>query len=111
MHCSISSICDNGKIFVTVVPTEGIPTLTQWWGLCGQMILSSAGSGATGMASCARQVKGDDPDKKGYPGPPGWGLCVRQTVSPHKFSERIRLLNEGPQLMHSSLRQRSWITQ
>jgi hypothetical protein len=20
------------------------------------------------------QVKGDDPDKKGYPGPPGWGL-------------------------------------
>jgi len=22
-------------------PTEGIPTLTQWWGLCGQMILRS----------------------------------------------------------------------
>ena len=22
-------------------PTEGIPTLTQWWGLCGQMILWS----------------------------------------------------------------------
>jgi hypothetical protein len=20
-------------------PTKGIPTLTQWWGLCGQMIL------------------------------------------------------------------------
>jgi len=28
--------------------------------------------------------KGDDPDKKGYPGPPGWGLGVRLTVSPHK---------------------------
>jgi hypothetical protein len=28
---------------------------------------------ATGRASHARQFKGDDPDKKGYPGPPGWG--------------------------------------
>jgi hypothetical protein len=27
---------------------------------------------ATGRASHARQVKGDDPVKKGYPGPPGW---------------------------------------
>jgi len=26
---------------------------------------------ATGRVSHARQVKGDDPDKKGYPGPPG----------------------------------------
>jgi hypothetical protein len=32
---------------------------------------------ATGRASHARQVKDDDPDKKGYPGPPGWGLGVR----------------------------------
>jgi hypothetical protein len=30
---------------------------------------------ATGRASHARQVKGNDPDKKGYPGPPGWGLA------------------------------------
>ena len=29
---------------------------------------------ATSRASPARQVKGDDPDKKGYPGPPGWGV-------------------------------------
>jgi len=36
---------------------------------------------ATGMASHARQVRGDDPDKKGYPGPPGWGLGVRLTTS------------------------------
>jgi len=41
-------------------------------------------SDATGMASCVRQVIGDDPDKKGYPGPPGWGLGVRLTVSPRK---------------------------
>jgi hypothetical protein len=39
---------------------------------------------ATGRASHARQVKGDDPDKKGYPGPPGWGLGVRLTTLPHK---------------------------
>jgi len=36
---------------------------------------------ATGRASHARQVKGDDPDKKGYPGPPGWGLGMRLTTS------------------------------
>jgi len=39
---------------------------------------------ATGRASHARQVKGDDPDKKGYPGHPGWGLGVRLTTSPRK---------------------------
>ena len=44
----------------------------------------AGGSDATGMASRARQVKGDDPDKKGYPGPPGWGLGVRLTVLPRK---------------------------
>jgi hypothetical protein len=37
---------------------------------------------AAGRASHARQVKGDDPDKKGYPGPPGWGFGVGLT-SPH----------------------------
>jgi hypothetical protein len=39
---------------------------------------------ATGRASHARQVKGDDPDKKGYPGPPGLGLGVRLTTPPCK---------------------------
>jgi hypothetical protein len=33
-------------------------------------------------ASHARQVKGDDPDKKGYPGPPGLGFGVGLTT-PH----------------------------
>jgi hypothetical protein len=28
---------------------------------------------ATAMGSKARQVKGDDPDEKEYPGPAGWG--------------------------------------
>ena len=31
---------------------------------------------ATGRSLRTRQVKGDDPDKKRYPGPPGWGLGV-----------------------------------
>jgi hypothetical protein len=39
---------------------------------------------ATGRASHARQVKGDDPDKKGYPGPPGWGFGVELTTSHSK---------------------------
>jgi hypothetical protein len=34
-----------------------------------------------GRLSYAGQVKGDDPDEKGYPGPPGWGLGVRLTNS------------------------------
>jgi hypothetical protein len=39
---------------------------------------------ATGRVSHARQVKGDDPDKKGYSGPPGWRLGVRLTTPSHK---------------------------
>jgi hypothetical protein len=38
---------------------------------------------ATGRASHERQVTGDDTDKKGYPGPPGWGFGVGLTT-PHK---------------------------
>jgi hypothetical protein len=37
---------------------------------------------ATGRASHARQVKGDDPDIKGYLGPPGWGFGV-ELKTPH----------------------------
>jgi hypothetical protein len=37
---------------------------------------------ATGRAYHARQVNGYDPDKKGYPGPPGWGFGVGLTT-PH----------------------------
>jgi hypothetical protein len=39
---------------------------------------------ATDRASRARQVKGDDPDEKGYPGPPGWGLGVGLTTPNRK---------------------------
>jgi hypothetical protein len=46
---------------------------------------------ATGRAYYARQVKGDDPDKKGYPGPPGWGFGVGLTT-PHS---KLRKLSKG----------------
>jgi hypothetical protein len=36
---------------------------------------------ATGRTSHARQVKGDDPDKKGYPFPPGWVFGVGLTTT------------------------------
>jgi len=39
---------------------------------------------ATGRATLAGQVEGDGPDERGYPGPPGWGLGMRLTTSPHE---------------------------
>jgi len=50
---------------------------------------------ATGRASHARQVKGDDPDEKGYPGPPGWGLDMRLTISPCKKNIVTKLQAEA----------------
>jgi hypothetical protein len=44
----------------------------------------AGGSVATGRVSHAKQVKDDDPDKKGYAGPPGWGLGVRFTTPRRK---------------------------
>jgi hypothetical protein len=62
-------------------PPKGIPTLVQRWGLHGRMILRAmlAVAYATGRASHARQVKGDDPDKKGYPDAPDCGFGMRLT--------------------------------
>jgi len=53
--------------------------------VCGHMIPTTmmAVAYATDRASHARQIKGDDPDKKGYPGPPGWGLGMRLRTPPH----------------------------
>jgi hypothetical protein len=44
----------------------------------------AGGSVAAGRVSHAGQVKGDDPDRKGYPGPPGFGLGVGLTGPPRK---------------------------
>jgi hypothetical protein len=51
---------------------------------------------AIGRASHARQVKGDDPDKKGYPGPPGWGFSVG-LITPHS-KKLLRKSNKGKKL-------------
>jgi hypothetical protein len=48
------------------------------------MILYAGGSVAASRVSHAGQVKGDDPDKTGYPGPPGWGLGVELEAPPRK---------------------------
>ena len=42
-----------------------------------------------GPPSHARQVKDDDPDKKGYPGPPGWALGVGPTT-PHRKTRHVK---------------------
>ena len=58
--------------------------MKQWWGLCGPE--GYAGSSvATSRASHAREVKGDDPDKEGHPGPSSWGLGVALTTPTHKI--------------------------
>jgi hypothetical protein len=49
---------------------------------------------ATGRDSHTRQVKGDDPDKKGYPGPPGWEFGVGLTT-PHSKNLLLRKFNKG----------------
>jgi hypothetical protein len=50
---------------------------------------------ATGRASHVRQVKGDDPDKKGYPGLPGWGFGLGLRTPDSKKILLLRKLNKG----------------
>jgi hypothetical protein len=52
---------------------------------------------ATGRASHARQVKGDDPDEKGYSGPPGWVLGMRLTTSTCKKKKYCYETSSGGQ--------------
>ena len=61
---------------------------------------------ATGRATLAGQVGGDGPDKRGYPGPPGWGLGVRLTTSPCKKIVVTKPYNKPRNVMNTRLRQR-----
>jgi hypothetical protein len=42
---------------------------------------------ATGRATLAGQVEGDGPDKRGYPGPPGWALSDWPAISSLKKNQ------------------------
>jgi hypothetical protein len=80
---------------VRVVPTPGkYPYFDVVMGLALSNDPESyaGGSIATNRATHARQVKGDDPNKKGYPGPPGWGLGVGLTSPPFKKCSVEKLL-------------------
>jgi hypothetical protein len=50
---------------------------------------------ATGRASHARQVKGDDPDNKGYPGPPGVGLTTPHSKKTYCYESRTKEKLDG----------------
>jgi len=64
---------------------------------------------ATGRATLAGQVEGDGPDKKRYPGPPGWGLGVRLTTSPCKKIIVLKPYKKPRNVMNTRLRQRTRI--
>jgi hypothetical protein len=49
---------------------------------------------APGRAFHARQVNGDDPDKKGHPGPPCWGFGVGLTTL-HSKNLLLRKSSQG----------------
>ena len=60
----------------------------------------AGGSVATGRACHGRQVKGDDPDEKEYPGPPGWGVGVGLTTPPSKKKKLIVTKVEQRKMLH-----------
>jgi len=74
---------------ITAVEVKLSLKVSLLWGSSGACWIndpeSYAGSSvATGRASHATQIEVDDPDKKGYPGPPSWRLGVGLKTPPHK---------------------------
>jgi hypothetical protein len=52
---------------------------------------------ATGRASHAKEVKGDDTEKKGYADPPGWGFGVGLTT-PHSKKRIVTTVEQRNKL-------------
>jgi hypothetical protein len=65
-----------------------------------------AGALATGRATLAGQGEGDGPDKRGYPGPPGWGLGVGLRTSPCKKRVVMKPHSKPRNAMNTRLKQR-----
>jgi hypothetical protein len=66
--------------------------------LGGEMILRYAcGSVGTGCISLSGQIKGDDPEEKGYSGRPYWEFCVRQhhTVKKNSVDKNSKMPRMG----------------
>ena len=93
------NISENWNIFVSVAPHRRYPYFDVVVGLAWSNDPESCagGSEAIHLALRARQIKGDDPDEKGYPGPPGWVLCEGLLISPRKlmFVEKLQKLETG----------------
>jgi len=62
---------------------------------------------ATGRVSHAKHVEGDDPDKKGYPGPPGWGFDVGLTT-PHSKKLIVTKVEQSNKLDRFNDDERRW---
>jgi hypothetical protein len=48
---------------------------------------------AIGRASHAREFKGDDPDEKGYPGPPVWWMGMGLTSTPNRNCVLLKIVS------------------
>jgi len=87
-------------------PPKRIPTLTQWWVAWSNDPESCDGGNiTTGKSSYIRQVKGDDPDKKGYPHHTGWGLCMGLTIPPQKNMFCWKTIKSGNQNLRTILKE------
>jgi hypothetical protein len=64
----------------------------------------SGGTVATGRVSHSGNVKGDDPNKKGYPGPPGWEFGVMLTTSPTQKTSLFEKPNDGRRMENNGRR-------
>ena len=61
------------------------------------------GSVTSGWVSHSRQVKGDNPVKKGYPSPPGWKLSVGPATPPNKKICSVKQLLKQVATVHQGL--------